>query len=222
MHIPDLPGLLDPTHPLTLAVGLARMSQTLLREPRNEAELYWRICEQSTRVVAADFCGVTIRLSGGRLGSPAVSSPVAARCDALQEELGEGPCVASTAGPGHLVHDTLTEERWSRWCARVAALGVRSVVSAELPADGRGTRTEPLGAVNLYGREPGSFGEMHLLLAQVYAAHAAHAIAHLREVDGLARAAGSRPGIAGEVVGDRSLPGDAAEADAEQGRLDLA
>lgn len=193
MHIPDLPGVLDPDQPLALAAAFARMSQTFLRESSSEAELFERICEQSTRVVEADSCGVTIRRRRGRPETPAASSPLAARCEELQAELGEGPgLVSGSADQGHLVHDTTTEERWPRWCALVAELGVRSIVSAQLPAGGLGTRREPFGAVTLYGREPGRFGETHLLLVQVYAAHAANAIAHLRQVDGLARAAESR------------------------------
>ena len=206
MHMPDLPGSLDPEQPLALAVAFARISQDLLRGCSDEGELYEQICRQSRRVIDADFCGITIRRRRGRLESPAVSDQLAARCDQLQYELGEGPCVASTLeDQGHLVHDTRTDERWRDWCSRVAELGVRSILSVRLPGDGQEERHRPLGAVNLYAFQPGAFGELHLLLAEVYAAHAATAIAHLRTVHGLEQKAESRHaiGVAQGVLAQR-------------------
>ena len=195
MHLPDLPGPLDPEQPLGVATAFARLSQRLLREGDEQA-LLELVCEQTARVLEADHCGVTLRRRRGRLETPACSDAVVARADALQQELGEGPCVDGALDqPGHLVHDTRDADAWQRWCPAVAELGIRSLVSVRLPGDAIRERHEPFGALTFYGDQPGAFGETHLVLAQVYAVHAANAIACQREVAGLARAADSRHAI---------------------------
>jgi hypothetical protein len=79
------------------------------------------------------------------------TDPVVAELDKLQSELGDGPCL--TALREHhtvLINDMSTDARWPQFAQRAAQLGVRSLLSFQLFV-----RSENLGALNLYGAEPG-------------------------------------------------------------------
>ena len=66
------------------------------------------------------------------------------------------------------------------WAARVADLGIRSVVSARLA-----TRRSVIGAFSVYGREPGCFDADDLAVAAILARHASVALAAAREEDSI-------------------------------------
>ncbi|MDT9591433.1 GAF and ANTAR domain-containing protein [Nocardioides zeae] len=196
-----------------LATHLARIAGELAAAT-DEAELTQIGCKRSLEIVPADFCGITTRRRRGRLDSVAVTDDLARRCDALQYELGEGPCVdAALDAQEHVVHDTALDDRWPRWGPRVAALGVRSLVSVQLPSVGLAERHEPLGALNLYAGAPGRFGAREAEVAKTYAVHLAAAWAAARRSRTFAEAAESRHviGIAqGVLMATLDLTADAA------------
>lgn len=97
-------------------------------------------------------CGVTVR-RGGRAQSVASSDPLAGDIDELQYEAQEGPCL-DCLGSGVLlvVDDYLSERRWPRYAVHAVAQGVRSSMSVPLQTGG-----VTMGALNVYGAEPGAF-----------------------------------------------------------------
>ncbi|MBZ5733678.1 GAF and ANTAR domain-containing protein [Nocardioides sp. TRM66260-LWL] len=145
-------------------------------------------------VEAADSASLTLRRARGRLETVGATEEVARRADAAQLEVGEGPCLDSALSrEPHLVQDTATDPRWPRWSRAAAALGVRSVVSVQLPApQSDDPAPRPVGAINLYSTRPGAFDRDDLDLAEVYATHAALALSSARVVDGLEQAVRSR------------------------------
>ena len=117
----------------------------------------------------------------------ASSDEIAARADALQEELQDGPCLdAAFEQQNFVVHDLRTETRWPQWAPRAAELGLRSSMSIRLTSN-----HESVGALNLYGVNPGDFaGDQDI--AMIFATYAAEAMTKARLVSGLRSAMDSR------------------------------
>jgi GAF domain-containing protein len=165
-----------------------------LHSSRDEQWTVDRIAERAVDAVpSADFCGVTLRRRRGRLETVASTQPLAERCDDLQYQLGEGPCMdAALHADPHRIRDMERDERWPRWSKAVAELGVRSLLAVQLGADAMGESHGPLGAINFYSREPDAFSEDDFDLALIYATHAASALASARTITGLEAAVHGR------------------------------
>ena len=148
-----------------------------------------RIAERAVQIVpGCDHCGLSLSRRRHRLGSAAATSALAEKCDALQFELGEGPCLETVwETEAHLTEDTGSETRWPRWAPGVAEHGVGSVLSIPLS-----TSTETLGALNLYADRTHGFASDDIDLAVIYAVHAANAMSAALMVQGLETAVHSR------------------------------
>jgi len=85
--------------------------------------------------------------------------------DAHQYATGEGPCVdASVVGRSFLAASLETEDRWPQFTPRALQLGIRSILSSPLVA-----RTRPVGALNIYSRQPSAFAPEDQDLAMTFA-----------------------------------------------------
>ncbi len=140
-------------------------------------------------VPEADHVSLTIRTSRDGHKTLASSAAVAAEADALQYELGEGPCLEIADTGGWLRSGSVgTDPRWPQWGPRADGLGVRSLLSVAVT-----DREEPLGALNLYSAEPSSFADRDVVdLALVYAVHATTALSSARRASTLQTAVSSR------------------------------
>lgn len=139
-------------------------------------------------VPSCHYAGVSLRHGNGRVDTPACTDGLVAQADALQYELQEGPCLdAIRADELYVVEDLATDVRWPSWGPRAAALGFASIVSVRLS-----TPHGVVGALNLYSREPGGFDDDAVLIAYVYAVHAANALWATQELEGLRTAMRSR------------------------------
>ncbi len=170
------------------AAFFARVSLDLMREPAENSTLQ-RIAERAVQIVpGCDHCGISLRRRRHRLESVAATSSLAEKCDALQYELEEGPCVETVwDGETHLIEDTGLETRWPRWTPRVAEHGIESVLSIRLA-----TSTETLGALNLYSESKRAFRTDDIDVAVIYALHASNAMNAALLVQGLETAVHSR------------------------------
>jgi PAS domain-containing protein/putative methionine-R-sulfoxide reductase with GAF domain len=122
-----------------------------------------------------DEAGVSVARAHRRVETPAATGELAARCDQLQYDLGEGPCLHAIDDTAPvLVSDVATDKRWPRFGPRAAALGVGSMLVLPLAAQ-RGT----LSALNMYSQRTRAFDEEDQLIARAYATHAAIALAHV-------------------------------------------
>lgn len=151
-------------------------------------------------VPGCDHSGLHLRKRRGRAESVAATDEVAAEADRLQDALQDGPCVdAAFEGHNFTVSDLRTDDRWPTWAPRAAALGIRSSLSIRLA-----TNDVTIGALNLYGDQPGAFdGDQDI--AMIFASHAAAAMSTSRLVTGLRNALDSRHtiGIAQGVLAVR-------------------
>lgn len=137
-----------------LAMVAARMSGLLLSRETVESVLELIVSLAGATIASASGVGATLIDDHGELVTTAASSELVHDADALQYELGEGPCMAAlTEFAPMRTDDIATERRWNRWCTAVAALGLRAVLSVPLI-----TRDRCHGAIKLYSTTPGAFG----------------------------------------------------------------
>jgi ANTAR domain len=155
-----------------------------------------RIVELAVRLVpGTQHASVTVLDGRDRLDTLAATSEMARVADQAQRD-GDGPAFA--CGTEQLllrVDDLRDDRRWPGFAARAGDAGVRSLLVCELPAVRRGTAT-----LNLYSRRRGAFRAVAELVAPVFAARAAVALAHASQVANLRTAIDSRQTI-GTAVG---------------------
>lgn len=166
----------------------ARMSQELMREHEEQPTLR-RVADRAVQVVGGvDHCGISLRRRRGKVETAASTSATALRCDELQYELGDGPCLEAVWNETfYLICDTSASERWPVWGQKVANEGVGSVLAIRLANE-----TETLGALNLYAAATDAFTRDDVDVALVYAAHATNAMKTAQLVSGLTTAVETR------------------------------
>src|ERR1700712_164077 len=170
------------------AAFFARVSRDLM-EDTSEIPTMQRIAERAVQVVpGCDHCSISLRRRRHRVESVAATSTLAEKCDALQYDLEEGPCLEAVwENDSYLIEDTTAETRWPRWAPLVAEQGIGSVLAIRLS-----TRTDTLGALNLYAEQVGGFSADDIDLAAIYALHATNAMNSAMLVEGLQTAVQSR------------------------------
>jgi GAF domain-containing protein len=130
-----------------------------------------------------DECGVTYVIAREKLEPRASTGDLPRQVDALQDRLGEGPCVDAVWEQQVVrVDDVRTDQRWPNFAAEAAALGVGSMLCFRLFVVG-----DALGALNLYARIPGAFDDHSLDVGLMFASHAAVALAGAEHEDNLRR-----------------------------------
>lgn len=133
---------------------------------------------------------------GGRISSPAFSSPVAFDSDQAQYAANEGPCLEAIREQHTvMIADLREDERWPTYRRLALELGVRSMLSFRLFME-----SDTMGALDFYSRTPHAFGETDMLLGQVFASHAAVALKAAITEAGLAAALSSRD-VIGQAKG---------------------
>jgi GAF domain-containing protein len=142
------------------------------------AETVETIVELVIRSAAATIpqttgAGVTLMDARGAR-SVAASDPLVEQSDALQYELGAGPCLTAWRDQVNVrIDDVTTEDRWPEWCASAAGLGVRAMLSVPLVTGGRST-----GAIKVYSSTPGAYDERDEHLLTLFAEQAAILLAN--------------------------------------------
>lgn len=140
--------------------------------PQQTAE---QVVDHALAALGADHGGITLIRSGGRLESIACTDDLVVKADLLQYDLDEGPCRDAAWHSTTLASEDLaTDARWPNWAPQASHLGITSVMAAELNAADTGQR---LGALNLYWTEPAIFTADDLAYANIFAVHAAVALA---------------------------------------------
>jgi hypothetical protein len=175
-----------------LAHALADFARDVQRQPEPAAVLRVIVTGALRTVPGAQEGSISLVTGRRRVQAQAASSELPLEVDALQEEVGQGPCL-ETAFEQHtvLASDLAADARWPAFSERAVRLGARSMLSFQLFVEG-----DNLGALNLYSREPGSFGERSVAVGELFAAHAAVAYSAAQRESALERALASR-----ELVG---------------------
>lgn len=143
-------------------------------------------------VPGADQAAVSLIVRRRDVTTPASTGQVAEAIDAAQYETGEGPCLDAIWDQEVVQIDDLADDaRWPHFRSRPVELGIRSMMCFRLFVE-----DDTAGALNLYGAEPSAFTEESRRIGHVLAAHAAVALDHAQEVEGLERAVRTR-----EIIG---------------------
>ena len=127
--------------------------------------------------------------------------------DAIQTELGEGPCLSAIYEEQTVrVPDLRHEQRWPEFARRAHDSGAGSMLSFQLFVDG-----DNLGSLNLYNYAAAGFDDESEQVGLLFASHAAVAYAGAKKIDELQVAVTSRDliGQAKGILMERySLDGD--------------
>lgn len=146
--------------------------------------------EGATALVAgAEAAGISMVHHGRSIDTPAATDERCRRGDALQYELGQGPCLQAI-GQQETVRsrDLRTEERWPEWSRRASEeLGFRSMLCVQLFVT-----QDTLGAMNLYASQPDAFDVDDEATALAVAAQVAVALTAAEELESVQSVVASR------------------------------
>lgn len=154
------------------AETFAEVARSLLAQEDVQHTLQ-RIVELAVETIdGCDFAGITF-IKGKELSTPAASGDVPRQVDAIQYEVGEGPCLdAIREHEIFRTGDLAQERRWPRFSSRAQKeTGVTSMLCFRLFVEG-----DTLGALNLYSKARDAFDEQASAVGSVFAAHAAVAL----------------------------------------------
>ncbi|MGJ5830680.1 GAF and ANTAR domain-containing protein [Streptomyces ossamyceticus] len=178
---------------------MATMARDLLAQESVKGTLE-RITASATELVdGCDAAGILV-LHDSKVETLAPTHDLVTECDALQQQLGEGPCFdAARSSEGERVFRiadlTVEQQRWPAFAPEARALGVGSMMGFLLFTD-----DEEFGALNLYSRRPGAFTEASELAGWLLASHAAIAFSSARTHAQMEQAVATRH-VIGEAMG---------------------
>jgi ANTAR domain/GAF domain len=100
-------------------------------DPAGDVEIFLAGVADRLHSAVGRACGAAVTLQGPPPHTGGASTEVAARVDAVQYEIGAGPCLSTLAsGREHHVPDLGSDARWGDYGRRAAELGVRACFSA--------------------------------------------------------------------------------------------
>lgn len=176
----------------TAAEDLGQQLSELARHLQSEDDVD-AILDEVVRTAVELIPGVeegSISVVTGRTSvtSQSASSDLPREVDALQSELGQGPCLDAVFEAQTVrVPDMRTDQRWPAFARRAADLGAASMLSFQLYVEG-----DNLGALNLYARTPDAFTDESEQVGLLVASHGAVAFADAQKLDRVKVAIASR------------------------------
>lgn len=195
--------------PSDLAASFSASARSLEQQETPALTLIEIVKDAVNLVPGCDEGSISVVLGRRQVSSEAASGELPRVIDAMQEELGQGPCLdAAYKHLAVLVPDMASDDRWPLFAPRAAAAGAASMLSCRLYVEG-----ENLGALNLYARTAGAFDEESEHVALLFASHAAIAYADSRKVERLEGRIATRQLIGqaqGILIERYKITGDAA------------
>ncbi len=161
------------------------------------------LIDSGTRhVTGSEYAGITLVEAGKAITSVVATHRYPMVLDAIQNEYGEGPCIAA-AWQHHVMHveDLGIDERWPHYQQyALANTPIRSILSFELFVDRDATAV-----LNFFAHHPHAFTDESLELGGIFATHVALAWSMMRRNDRFRSALASRDiiGQAKEVIMER-------------------
>jgi GAF domain-containing protein len=186
------PGDADP------ADTFARLAVELHDAPGVE-ETVEAVVNFALQALNCNYAGLALYTRGSKPEVAAVTDPVVADVYQLQLSSGVGPLVTTLRERTTvLIRDTTTDQRWPEWAAKVAGLGVRSVLDVPLVTGDGAVST--VGVLGLYSAEPDAFSADDEAIAHILARHASVAVASARQSATMAQAIDARK-LVGQAMG---------------------
>jgi len=139
-------------------------------------EFLYLLTERSVALLGVAEGGVVLADLQGNLRTMASSSERMRLVELIELQRQDGPCLdCYRNGETAVEHDLEAASRWPAFSAAALEAGFRSVYALPLRL-----RTETIGALNLFGEEPGRLDEDDLQLGQALADVATIGIVHAR------------------------------------------
>lgn len=130
-------------------------------------------------IPGVDEGSISVVMARREVTSQSPSSQLPHLVDAVQSEVGEGPCLDAVFEQATVrVADMAAEQRWPRFSRRAHELGAGSMLSFRMWVQG-----DNLGALNLYSRRPHAFDDESERVGLLFASHAAVAWAQAQKLD---------------------------------------
>jgi GAF domain-containing protein len=157
------------------------------------------VAQFALQALNCSYAGIVLYSRGSRPEIAAVTDPRVAEAYEWQLDSETGPLVSSLQEQATvLIPDTLAEQRWPEWAAKLATLGVRSALDVPLLTGSDRSRT--LGVLGLYSPEPKAFSADDEAIAHILARHASVAVATARHEVSMAQAVDARK-LVGQAMG---------------------
>lgn len=171
-----------------LADHLGQVARVLQAEEHTDAMLDELVAAAVRLVPGAQDASLSLVTRRRQVVSQHQTSDLAVQLDALQTEIGDGPCL-NAIFEQRTVHvpDLGHEQRWPAFAQRAYDLGARSMLAFQLYVE-----RDNLGALNLLSRQVDAFDDESEQIGLLFASHAAIAFAGARKLDHLAQAVDSR------------------------------
>jgi GAF domain-containing protein len=180
-----------------LADVMSRTARRLRGEHGDVEGTMRAITTTAVKVVPnAEECSIIYVIGRRKIEPRASTSDLARDLDALQERLGQGPCLDAVWEHQVVrVDDVGVDDRWPEFARQASELGVGSMMCFQLYVEG-----DQLGGLNLYAGRPGAFDDESQDIGQMFAAHAAVAVAGAEHEENLRNAVSSRD-VIGQAKG---------------------
>jgi transcriptional regulator with GAF, ATPase, and Fis domain len=176
-----------PPLPPDIAETLGQVARWLDAEESVEGTLEAVVAAAKENIPGVEHAGISL-LDRGAIRTMAPSDEIVNRIDKLQYQLGEGPCVnAITDRRTYRTGDLAHEQRWPRFGRETATMGIQSMLSFRLF-----TAEDTLGALNLYAVGRDAFDPNSEQIGELFAVHAAIALAGSRQESHLLAALDTR------------------------------
>ena len=155
---------------LELADAMRSLSDRVAGDPGQPLDQLVAVAVE--RVPGARWASVSM-LRGDQFTTAASTAEQAARADALQYEIGSGPCVDAVLEDSvYVTGDVSGETRWSEWGRRShAEMGIRSVLSQRLHHHDTGAGV--LAGLNIYSDARDAFDGDAVAVGLILATHGA-------------------------------------------------
>lgn len=171
-----------------LATQLSELARALQHEGDPDSVLQSMVYAAIELIPGVEHGSVSVVTGRREFDSRAASSDLPKQIDAIQMELGEGPCLDSVFEERTVrVENMQEEDRWPRFSEKAFEAGAGSMLSFQLFVEG-----DNLGALNLYARDAHAFNNESEHVGLLVAAHAAVAFAESRKTKQLHEALSSR------------------------------
>ena len=180
-----------------LNAALAHAARTI-NEARTLEETLQTIAETALlSIPSVEHVGVSVLDDNGIAVTKAATSELVIELDNLQYSLGEGPCVdsmrdSSVVAAPHIRHD----QRWPRYVPGAVQHGLKAQLAVKLSLGDRVT----VGGLNMYSTGSEDIDPQAPGMADLFATHAALALAKAQEIDDLQQALKTRE-VIGQAVG---------------------